>query len=172
MKTTRHYAINTLFAKLGQMALGHLDENTLEVVMTNFEALRKVADDFESLKKELFKRIYGDSEKMTEEEKKRINDFFSMLGKIKGENVETVKVAYPDLYAMREKEVKVIVSLLNKEIEVDITPMNENAFVKGVLKGNKTMNTREVSATFAPMFEVAESEDEADYSELDELLND
>lgn len=172
MKTTRHYAINILFENLGQMALGHLDENTLEVAMTNFEALRKTADDFEALKKELFKRIYGDTEKMTEDEKKRINDFFEMLGKVQGDDTEAVKAAYPDLYALREKEVKVIVSLLNKEIEVDITPMDEKAFVKGVLLGNKAMRANEVRMRFAPMFKAEEREEKADFSELDEMMKD
>lgn len=171
MKITRHYAINILFNRLGQMALGNLDENTLEVALTNIEALRKVTDDFEALKKELFKRIYGDVEKMSEEDKTNINNFFAMLGKVKDEDAEAVKAAYPKLYAMREKEVMIIVSLLNKEIEIDLTPMDEKAFVKGIILGNKDAKAHEVSMIFAPMFKTIERDGKADFAELDELMN-
>lgn len=169
MKTTRHYAVNVLFANLGTLALGHLDEKTLESAMTNFEALRKVADDFEALKKELFKRIYGDIEQMADDDKQRINDFFSMLEKAKNDT-EAVKAAYSDLYALREKEVKVIISLLNKEIEIDIDPMDEKAFTKGVLLGNKNAKANDIAMVFRPMFKAENEETNTDFSELDELV--
>lgn len=169
MKTTRHYAINVLLANLSTLALGNLDEATLEIALTNIEALRKVADDFEALKKELFKRIYGDVDKMSEDERKNLQDFFDMLGKIKDET-DAIKSAYPSLYAMREKEIKVIVSLLNKEIEVDIEPMERKTFTKGILLGNKDAKAIEIERVFAPMFRTEESEAKADFSELDNLI--
>lgn len=166
MKLTRHYAINVLFARLEQMALGHMDETTLEALLTNIESLRKVAEDFELLKKELFKRIYGDVEQMTEEQKNDIRGFFEMLENGKADEA---KDAYPDMIAKREKEIKVIVSLLNKEIDVEIASVDEKAFVKGLLLGNKDVKASEARAVFAPLF-VTHEREEADFSELDELI--
>lgn len=173
MKITRNQAIN-MFGTLGQIALGKLNEDTLERTMHNFCELRKVADDFEALEKELFKRLYGDMETMEETERKDIQDFFGMLSKLdhaedKVEMEQTIKAAYPKLYDLRRKEVGVIISLLNKEVEVEIQTVDEQAFTKGVIAGNKDFKTFEVKQAFAPLFEVAEAK-ETDLSELDELL--
>ena len=153
------------------MALGHLDDVTLEITLNNFNALRKVAEDFESLKKELFKRIYGDVEQMSEEEKQNLQSFFDMLGK-KGslyEIEQACKAAYPAYYDMRVKELKVLVSLLNKEVDTDVEPMDADAFCKGVVKGQKDIQMAEIRAFFSPIFKDNEPKD-ADLSELDELL--
>lgn len=178
MKLTRNHAIE-MFARLGQMALGNLDDKTLEDIMSNFNALRKVHEDFDSLKKELFKRIYGDTEKMEEDERKKISEFFDMLVKIERAKREDVvamdaacKAAYPELHELRAKEVKVLLSILNKEVDVDIVPVDENAFIKGVLKGRKDAHINDLHVAFAPLFIKAEDKGtvKVDFSELDELL--
>ena len=179
MKLTRNTAI-ALFRNLGQSALGHLDDATLTTVMSNFNALQKVADDFESLKKELFKRIYGDAEKMTDDEKKRLNDFFKAIAKMEKADREsikeldaTLKATYPDLYAMRQKEVKVLLTLLDKEVEADIELVDADAFVAGIAKGAKDAKLAEIRLAFASMFRKAkEEESKEDFSELDSLLDD
>lgn len=173
MKLTR-FAATEMFRILGTLALGQMDEDTLEKTMDCFNALRKATDDFEALKKELFKRLYGDIETMNADERKDIEDFFDQLAKLeraKGEEAaemeKTIKSAYPALYEVRMKEVKVLVSLLNKEIDVEVKELDENAFVKGVLKGNKNATPHEVAAWFAPLFK---REQTTDVSELDGLI--
>lgn len=181
MKMTRNAAIG-MFQTLGAMALGNLNDEVLTATMDNFNAFRKVADDFEALKKELHKRIYGDVEKMDEDERKRYTDFMSLLEKM-GRTKEAEKVdelaklakdTYADLYAMREKEVKVLVSLLNKEIDVEVTPVDADEFCKGVIRGKKDTPIHEIRAVFSFMFKKEEkNEDEKeDFSELDDLLKD
>lgn len=180
MKLTRNTAI-ALFRNLGQSALGHLDDATLTTVMSNFNALQKVADDFESLKKELFKRIYGDAEKMAEDERKRLNDFFKAIAKMEKAERESIKeldaalkATYPDLYEMRQKEVKVLLTLLDKEVEADIELVDADAFIAGIAKGAKDAKLAEIRLAFAPMFRKAKEEEKAreDFSELDSLLED
>ena len=169
MKLTRNYALEA-YRRLGAMALGHLDDVTLETTLNNFNALRKIADDFEALKKELFKRIYGDVEKMSEDERNDLQKFFDMLGKVQdGETEKAIKAAYPTYYEMRVKELKVLVSLLNKEIDTDVEPMDADLFCKGIVKGQKDIQMAEIRAFFAPIFKDNEPKD-ADLSELDELL--
>lgn len=170
MKLTRNYALEA-YRRLGAMALGHLDDVTLETTLNNFNALRKIADDFEALKKELFKRIYGDVEQMSEDERNDLQKFFDMLGKVQdGESEKAIKAAYPAYYDMRVKELKVLVSLLNKEVDTDVEPMDADAFCKGIVKGQKDIQMAEIRAFFAPIFKENEKKD-ADLSELDELLN-
>lgn len=168
MKLFRNYIVR-VYETLNTMALGHMDDATLELTLQNLNALGRAYDDFLALKKELFKRIYGEVEKMTEDERKELQDFFDMLGKVKDAETESaVKAAYPALYEKRQKEVKVLVSLLNKEIEVEIEPMDADAFVKGIVKGKKDTKIADIRAFFAPIFK-AEKKD-ADLSELDELM--
>lgn len=177
-KITRRNAVN-LFAQLGAMALGHLDDETLTATMDNFNTFRKVQEDFEALKKELFKRIYGDVEKMDEDEKKRLQDFFDILNKMQNNtSVEKLteldtlaKETYPELYEMRKKEINVILSLLAKEIEVEIVEVDADDFIKGIVKGKKDAPVHKIRAVFAPMFKEEKTDDKkADFSELDELL--
>ena len=169
MKTTRN-RLMTMFEVLSQVALGKLDEVTLEKTMTNFEALRKVVDDYHALTKELFKRLYGDVEKMSEEERKNLQVFFDMLAKVKDEEGEkAVKAAYPELAETREKEVKILASLGNKEIEVEIEKVNDVLFTSGLIKGNKGLTVAEVALIFHPLFE-DKAKKENDFSELDELM--
>lgn len=180
MKITRNAAIR-MFQTLGTMALGHLEDKTLESVMVNFNSFRKVHEDFEELKKELFKRLYGDLETMEEVEKKRITDFFDILGKMENQSSEKIaeldalaQGTYPDLYDVRKREINLIVSILNKEIEVDIEEVDADEFIKGIVRGKKDAPMLEIRALFAFMFkkEKRDSEKVDNFSELDELLKD
>ena len=174
-KITRNHAIG-LFERLGVMTLSKLEDSILVATMNNINALRKVADDFEALKKELFKRLYGDTEKMDDAQRKKLQDFFDMLQKIgnaKGEEAKALetacKVAFPEYYEVRVKELSVLMTLLNKEVEIEIEEVEETAFVKGIVAGNDAIKVQEVHAIFAPLFKAEEKKD-ADFSELDELL--
>ena len=90
MKIKRHAAIS-MFQTLGTMALGHLDEATLEATMDNFNAFRKAAEDFDKLKEELSKRLYAD----VDEKKKE--DFFKIVGKYENEKDADKKMEYKKL---------------------------------------------------------------------------
>ena len=65
MKIYRHRAI-TLANELARIALSEVDAMSLQAAMINYDVLRKVKEDYSALEKELFKRIYGDVEKMNE----------------------------------------------------------------------------------------------------------
>ena len=169
MKIYRHRAIAMADALAG-LALSEIDAMTLETTMMNYDALRKVKDDFSALQSELFKRIYGDVEKMSDEDKKPLQEFFDALGKVKdNDGAEALKTAFPDLFEKREKEMQVLQSLLNKELEIALEKVDEKAFVAGIVKGNKRLSMAEVERAFAPLFVEKEKKD-ADLSELDELL--
>lgn len=169
MKIYRHKAVAMADALAG-LALSEMDSATIETTMMNYDALRKAKDDFSALQSELFKRLYGDVEKMQESEKKPLQEFFNALGKVKDDKgAEALKTAFPALYEKREKEMQVLQSLLNKELEIDLQQVDERAFVAGIVKGNRRVSMAEVKSLFAPMF-VEQEKQEADLSELDELL--
>lgn len=170
MKITRHHAIE-MFGQLGHMALGHLDEVTLTATLDNFNALRKVGEEFDKLREELNKRLY---EGMDE---KRKEEFFKLVTKLEKtkdvdkrmELVNLMKDTYADFFAVYEKHVNVIGKLLAKEVEVDITEVDADAFIKGIVKGKADAPVLEIRAYFGPMFKTEEKKD-IDFTELDELL--
>ena len=176
MKNIRRNHAIEMFARLEQMEIGKFDEATLSATMSNISALRKINDDFESLKNELFKRLYGDIEQMSDEKRGEIYGFFEMLSKLgrsTGEEAleldKNCKETYPELYETRLKEMSVLMALLNKEVEADIQEVDEDAFIKGVIKGKDDASVVEVREVFAPLFKAVEKT-ETDMSELDELL--
>lgn len=177
MKTiTRDRAI-AMFSALEKVALSQMEDSLLEATIANIAVLRKVNEDYEALKNELFKRLYGDIETMEEEPRKRLQDFFDVLskmGKARGAEYDTLdamcKEVYPDLYETRIKEVKVLANLLSKELELEFVEVDENAFTKALVKGNDKARATGVHVLFAPFF--AAEERNADLSELDALLND
>jgi hypothetical protein len=170
MKIKRHAAIS-MFQTLGTMALGHLDEATLEATMDNFNAFRKAAEDFDKLKEELSKRLYAN----VDEKKKE--DFFEIVGKYeqekdaakKAEYMKLMRDSYAELWPVYEKHIAVLTSLANKEIEVEITKVDKDAFILGILKGNKNNPSFLIEQMFGFMFKELEKEED-NFSELDELL--
>lgn len=170
MKITRHTAIQ-MFQALGTMALGYLDDATLEATMDNFNAFRKVAEDFDKLKEELSNRLYADADK------KKKDSFFEIVGKYeqekdadkKAEYMKLMQDSYSDLLPFYEKHLAVLASLANKEVEVEITKVEKDAFVRGVLKGNKGNSAFLIEHIFGFMFKDPEKKED-NFSELDELL--
>ena len=160
-----------MYQQIGTMALGHLNEETLEAVIDNFNAFRKVAEDFDTLKEELSKRLYAN----VDESKK--NTFFNLIAKYeaerdmqkRAEQWEMMNRNFSDLLPIYEKHLSVIVSLANKEVDIELTEVDEDDFVKGVVKGAKDAPVLDIRAVFAPMFKKAEKKED-DFSELDELL--
>lgn len=170
MKIARNNAIQ-MFQTLGTMALGHLDENTLEAVMDNFNAFRKAAEDFDKLREELGKRLYAD---VAEERK---TAFMEIVGKYeqekdvekKEEYKKLMQDSYADLCPVYEKQMKVLQSLYAKEIEVEITKVDKTAFVRGVLKARKDLPALLIESAFAFIFAEPEKVED-DFSELDAIL--
>lgn len=172
MKTiTRQHAIE-MFRNIGAMALGHMDETTLSATLDNFDKFRKVQEDYQKLSEELAKRLY---EGKDEEQK---NKFFELVMKFeraetieqKIEQEKAMKEAYPEFYELYAKQLRVLTQLLHKEIELDITEVDKDAFIAGVVKGKKDAPVHEIVGFFAPMFKEEEKK-ETDLSELDEYFN-
>lgn len=181
-KITRHSAI-VMYETLGAMALGYLDEDTLDVVMNNFNAFRKVDEDMKNLNEELHNRLYTDVAKEKKEE------FFNLINKVEElrrmpitsnedeqntidaikEKMIKIEAEYADVDKIYKKHNAVYMKLRNKEVEVDITELDANDFIKGVIRGKKDAPIHEIRAIFAPMFK-AEEVKKSDFSELDELL--
>lgn len=162
MKITR-YAARRIFHIMETANVCSLDDKDLEAVIVNFNAFRKVAEEFESLKLELFQKVYGETEKKSDEEKQRLQNFFGILKSIEHADMEekvrldaVAKETYPDLYDLRNKELKVIIAILNKEVDVNVEKVNGDDFIKCLLKGRKDMSVGEIYKIFAPMLETTE----------------
>lgn len=169
-KITRQHAIE-MFRNLGAMALGHMDETTLSATLDNFDKFRKVQEDFQKLSEELAKRLYEGKDE------KQKNEFFELVGKFERETelekrieMEQMMKQNAEFYELYVKQLKVLTQLLYKEIEIDITEIDKDDFIAGVVKGKKDARVHEIVAFFAPMFK-EEEQKETDLSELDELLN-
>lgn len=183
MKTITRNAAIVIYETLGAMALGHLNEDTLDIVMDNFNACRKVNDDMQKLNEELAKRIYeGVDETRKEEYFKLVTELEELrrtpvtaektavekaLAAIK--EVLVKMEAYEDVAELYKKHNAVYMKLRAKEVEVELIELNGDDFIKGVIKGKKDAPVHELRAIFAPMFEEDEQK-ETDLSELDELL--
>lgn len=169
-KITRQHAIE-MFRNLGAMALGHMDDTILSATLDNFDKFRQVQEDYKKLSEELAKRLY---EGKDEEQKQK---FFELVIKFeKAETLEqkieqekTMKETYPEFYELYAKQLRVLTQMLRKEVEIDITEVDKDAFVSGVVKGKKDAPVHEIVGFFAPMFKEEEKK-ETDFSELDELL--
>ena len=169
-KITRQHAIE-MFRNLGAMALGHMDDTTLSATLDNFDKFRKVQEDYKKLSEELDKRLY---EGKDEEQKQK---FFELVIKFeKAETLEqkieqekTMKETYPEFYELYAKQLRVLTQMLRKEVEIDITEVDKDAFISGVVKGKKDAPVHEIVGFFTPMFKEEEKK-ETDFSELDELL--
>lgn len=183
-KTIRREEAMGVFNALGAMALGHLNEDTLEAVMSNFNECRKVEEEMKKLNEELSNRLYADVEK------ERKEAFFSELGKIESlrsrafstkeeaqkilkdmdDILTMLKTNYSDVYELYKKHDAVYRKLLAKEIEVDFNEVDADEFIKGIVRGKKDAPIHEIRAAFSPMFK-EEEKVETDFSELDDLLN-
>lgn len=159
MKLTRQRAA-VMYDNLGSMALGYLNEDVLEVVINNYNALGKVASDLKTLNEELHKRMYAGVDE------KDVNGMFRLV--VSGKMAEA-KEKYPELWPVFEKHNHLSKKLSVKEVEVEIEKVDVDAFIKGVLKGKKDAPIAEIKEVFAPMLEVR-FDNECDFSEIDEIM--
>lgn len=149
-----------MYDNLGSMALGYLNEDVLEVVINNYNALGKIASDLRTLNEELHKRMYAGVDE------KDVNGMFRLI--VSGRMAEA-KVKYPELWPIFVKHNRLSEKLSTKEVEVEIEKVDADAFIKGILRGKKDAPIAEIKEVFAPMFEVR-FDNECDLSELDNLI--
>jgi predicted transcriptional regulator len=127
-------------------------------IQKNQETIDEYVQKRASQKSELAKRLYQDVKE------ERLRAFFDAVQK---NETELLEKEYADILPLRAKEIEVIVSLFNKNVEMDIKEIDGKAFRKAVMKAQP--ETKAVTfEMLAPMF-IAEKQAE-DFSELDELL--
>ena len=157
-KTLTRFQAQKMLEVMGGMALGHLATEELEKVMDAFDTLKKEVEKIDTLKTELAKRLYQGVDE------KRLQEFFAAIQK----NEEGIEDKYADLVPLRQKEVQVIIGILNKEAEVEIDTIDGKEFRKAVMKAQPDTKTA-VFELLTPLF-TEEEKEEADLSELDEFL--
>ena len=165
---TRKMAIG-LCKTIDSLSLGNLEGNALAAVVANLEELRKVHETFNKMIKSLSDRLYKDVDKDARQL------FFEAVAKHdresnpdKKKELYDVLVSYKDIMPIYEKHVSVALSLLNKEVEIDIEEVEANALLVGISKANKDMTVRDIRELFSIMIEPIDTEDGED--ELNELL--
>ena len=158
MKTITRFQAQKMLEALGGMALGHLATEDIEKVIDNFDILKAEVEKLDKMKTELSKRIYQDIEQ------ERLQKFFETIQK---DDTETLNKEYADLLPLRTKEVDVVISLYNKEIDVELKEIDSKDFCKAVIKSQP--DTKQgVFSILTPIFKAEEVKE--DYSELEELL--
>ncbi len=159
---TRHHA-DLMFRVLGRLPLGNLDTELIEATMDNMTAFGAVSEEITKMTTELAKRLFEGIEQ------DRLKEYDEMAQK-EGVTEDALKAAFPDLYPLAIKQGKVVTSIRNKEVEMDIKEMDKDAFIKGVLAGKAKLSIRDFDI-FDPMFKEVEKKED-DFSELDELMKD
>ena len=174
-KITRNQAV-LMFQNIGTMAIGHLDEETLSATLDNLDALRKVHDDVRALSDELAKRLYDGTDQAKKKEFFKVVSLYESACHARDlekadQNLAIMKDTYADFYPLYEKQVSVLKKIRNKEVEIDLAEIDKEAFIKGIVLGQKDIQIFDIVRAFAPMFK-DEDKAETDLAELDELLKD
>lgn len=170
-KTIKRGVAVELHGVLSKMAFGHFNEDDLEKVMANYAELGKVAESYESLMKELGKRLYEGKE---QDELQKFNDALRDARKLpevekRAVAIEAVKDEYPELFELLVKQMNVEASLRNKDISIEVEPIDRKAFTKAILKAKPDIE-QGIFEFFEPFYVEEKKVVENDFSELDELL--
>lgn len=160
-----------MYGVLSKLAFGHFSEEDLEKVMSNYAELGKVADSYESLMKELGKRLY-DGKSQDE-----LQEFNAVLGAARRHAelekrvaaVTAVKEKFPELFELLNKQLSVEASLKSKDVAIEIETIKREDFVKAILKAKPDVE-QGLFELFAPFYGEEKDDADADFSELDELL--
>ena len=159
MNITRRLAI-AMYQQLNRMAIGHLNDTDLGIVMDNMDELKKVAEQYSQLASELHRRLFEGVDLSRCEEYDRL---------VKEEDSDAVAEGYADIDALVKKKVSVLAGLERREISVNIEKVDKKSFMKAIYKAQPDIHPL-AFAVLAPMFE-EEAKAGADLAELDELLN-
>ncbi len=166
MKATRKEFIEKFYI-INSMVLTGLEADTLATTVNNLMALEKVNSEMNAMREDLKKRLYKDTEEG------RYKAFEEVLYKYETEKdsdkkfhyENLLKDSYSELWPIYQKQLSVIKTLYDKEVDVDITKVSKDKFIQGILRENK-LPFDAVSRTFSYMFDETKTET----SELDELL--
>lgn len=156
MRLSRHKTA-MMHDALSRMALGHLSEEMLEVVINNCLALRPVAAELRMLNEELRRRLY---------EGKSEEDARAMIELVIEGKAEEAERTYPALWPTFLLHNRLADKLSAKEVDVEIEQIDADTFIKAVLRDNKGISIAEVENVLKPMFKAAEPT----LDEIDELL--
>lgn len=157
-KTMKRGQAAILYNLMAKMSFSHLSDETIEVVMDNFMALGKEAEHYQKMLDEMNKRLLDG---IDEETLKAYNEL------AKDASNEELEKAYPTIYPIAKKQVKVGGAIFDKEVEIELTEVDKSEFVKGVMKGTPKL-TAGILDNFGVMFKEEKKKD--DFSELDELM--
>ena len=157
MNITRRQAI-AMYQQLGRMAIGHLNDADLGIVIDNMDEMKKVAEQYSQLASELHRRLFED----VDEQRCRAFD-----GIVREHGIEAVGEEYADIKALVERKVTVMLGLESREVAVELRKVERKAFMMAVLKAQPD-TPQTAFNVLAPMFE--DNEAETDMTELDELL--
>lgn len=158
-KTIKRGQAAILYNLMAKMSFSHLAEETIEVVMDNFMALGKVAENYQKMLEEMNKRLLDG---IDEETLKAYNELAQTATN------EELEKAYPTIYPIAKKQNKVSAAIFDKEVEIELAEIDRKEFSKGVMKGTPKL-TAGVLDNFGIMFK-GEEKKEDDFSELDELM--
>lgn len=186
MRTLPRHAVLELGAVLGRVPLGHLSDDTLDKVLANLHAFHRVEADLQHLNNELSSRLYSG---VDPERKKACFDILAQadelrmtLREAKNDEEARKKVAdiadlhrrtrenYADVWEMYQKHQRTYGRLLDREVEVDLQPLDPDEIVRALAKGEKNMPAAEVLWALEPLREADGNGADPDLSELDELL--
>ena len=157
-KTIKRGQAAILYNLMAKMSFSHLSEETIEAVMDNFMTFGKVAETYQKMIEEMNKRLLDGIDKET-------LDAYNELAKVATN--EELEKAYPTIYPIAKKQVKVGGAIFDKEVEIELTEVDKSEFVKGVMKGTPKL-TAGILDNFGIMFKEEKKED--DFSELDALM--
>lgn len=157
-KTIKRGQAAILYNLMAKMSFSHLSDETIEVVMDNFMALGKVAETYQKMLEEMNKRLLNG---IDEETLKAYNEL------AKDASNEELEKAYPTIYPIAKKQVKVGGAIFDKEVEIELAEVDRKEFCKGVMKGTPKL-TAGILDNFGIMFKEEKKED--DFSELDALM--
>lgn len=159
MNITRRQAI-AMYKQLGRMAIGHLNDADLGIVMDNMDELKKVAEQYSQLASELHRRLFEGVDLSRCEEYDRL---------VKEDDSDAAEAGFADIDALVKKKVSVLAGLERKEVCVNVEKVDKKSFMKAIYKAQPDIHPLAFEV-LAPMFE-EDAKADADLTELDELLN-
>lgn len=168
----RNQAI-TLYNGLMAVRLNKMSEDMTDAVLSNTLAASAVNDTFAKVQEELRKRTI---EAIDKEKREAYDNLATKAQALTGTQKAAVQAVMKDSYADIEKAKETFMKALNKwldkDITIDIEPVDRKEFLKAVKEAEQTMTPADIEK-LAPMFKGYEvPKAEVDKDELDELLKD
>lgn len=141
---------------MAKMKYSHLSEEMVEDVMNNFFEFNREVVHCNNMIEELRKRLFDGVDESA------LKEYSEASLKMNGEELEK---AFPAIYPLAIKFNKVCASIYAKDVEVELTEIDKEEFVKGIMKG-----TPNITANILDNFGIMYKQTEDDFSELDELM--